>query len=72
MRKRATEESMVESGDDTLPADEEISDQTGVKVLLPDLDPKRTYKVMSPRLAHPEQSKDFEKQVIDETQDDVF
>jgi hypothetical protein len=67
MRKRATEESMVESGDVTLPAEEEISDETGVNVLLPDLDPQRTYKVMSPRLAHPEQAKDFVKQVIDET-----
>jgi len=67
MRKRATEESMVESGDVILPAEEEISDETGVNVLLPDLDPQRTYKVMSPRLAHPEQAKDFVKQVIDET-----
>ena len=47
MRKRATEESMVESGEVTLPAEEEIPDQTGVKVLLPDLDPKRTYKVIA-------------------------
>ena len=70
--KSSLHEGRVENGDVTLLEEEDIPDENGVTVLLPDLDPQRTYKVMSPRLAHPEQAKDFEEQVIDGTQDDVF
>jgi len=60
---------MVESGDVTLPSEEKTPDETGVNVLLPDLDPQRTYKVMSPRLAHQEEAKDFVHEVIEEAPD---
>lgn len=67
MRKLATYEGIVENGHVTLPPDADIPDKTRVYVLVPDAAAHRTYKVMSPRLAHPEQAKDFELQVIDET-----
>ena len=69
MRKRAKDENMVESGDVRLPVDEEIPSETGVDVLLPDLDAQRTYRVMSPRLAHKNQAKDFVHEVIEEAPD---
>jgi hypothetical protein len=45
--------------------EEEDASESGVMVLLPDLDPRRIYKVMSPRLVHPEQAEDFVKEVIE-------
>lgn len=68
MRKLATNEGIVEDPDVILPAEEDTPDQIAGEVLLPDLDPQRTYKVMSPRLAHPEQAKDLVKEVIEETE----
>ena len=68
MRKLATNNRIVEDPDVILPAEEDTPDQIAGEVLLPDLDPQRTYKVMSPRLAHPEQAKDFVKEVIEQTE----
>jgi hypothetical protein len=65
MRKRAKDESRVESDDGI----EETLDETRVSVLLPDLDPQRTYKVMSPHLVHPEEAKDFFKELVEESAD---
>ena len=65
MRKLTTYEGVVENGHVTLPPDAEIPEKTRVYVLVPDADAQRTYKVMSPRLAHSEQAKDFELQVIE-------
>ena len=62
MKELATHEGRVENGDVTLPSDEGISDQGSLNILLPDLDPQRTYKIMSPRFAHPEEAKDFVKE----------
>ena len=70
MKKLATHEGRVETGDVSLPSDEDIPDEGRVNILLPDLDPERTYKVMSPRLVHPEQAKDFVHEVIEGTPDD--
>jgi hypothetical protein len=67
MRKLVTDKSMVGSVDATLPAKEDVPDKTGANVLLPDLDPQRTYNVMSRRLVHKEQAKDFVQEVIEET-----
>lgn len=69
MRKLATYEGVVENGHVTLPPDADIPDRTRVYVLVPDPDRDRTYKILSPRLANPEQAKDFEMEVIDETDD---
>ena len=69
MRKLATYEGVVENGHVTLPPEADIPENTRVYVLVPDADARRTYKVMSPRLAHPEQAKDFEKLVIEDITD---
>lgn len=69
MRKLATYEGVVENGHVTLPPDADIPEKTRVYVLVPDADAQRKHKVMSPRLAHPEQAKDFELQVIEDTTD---
>ena len=69
MRKLTTYEGVVENGHVTLPPDAEIPEKTRVYVFVPDADAQRTYTVMSPRLAHPEQAKDFELQVIEDATD---
>ena len=38
-------------------------------VLVPDADAKRIPRVFSPRLVHPEQAKDFVKEIIEDTTD---
>jgi hypothetical protein len=53
----------------TLPPEADIPERTCVYVLVPDAGARRTYKVMSPRLAHPEQAKDFELQIIEAATD---
>lgn len=69
MRKPATDESVVENGRVALPLEADVFDETTL-VVLPDLDPQRTYKVMSPRLVHPEEAKDFAKELVEESPDD--
>ena len=69
MRKLATYEGVVENGHVTLPQNADIPEKTRVYVLVPDADAKRIPRVFSPRLVHPEQAKDFEKQVIEDTTD---
>jgi hypothetical protein len=69
MGKLATYEGVVENGHVTLPPEADIPENTRVYVLVPDADAQKTYKVMSPRLAHPEQAKDFEKLVIEDITD---
>jgi len=69
MRKLATYEGVVENGHVTLPPDADIPERTHVYVLVPDADAHGPDKVMSPRLAHPEQAKDFELEVIEDSDD---
>ena len=69
MRKLTTYEGIVENGHVTLPPNADIPDKTHVYVLVPDVEPKRTHYIASPRLVHPEQAKDFEKQVIEDITD---
>ena len=69
MRKLATYEGVVENGHVTLPANVDIPDQTRVYILVPDIETQRTFYVGSPRLVHPEQARDFEMQVIEDTTD---
>ena len=69
MRKPATDESVVENGRVASPLEADVTDETTL-IVLPDLDPQRTYAVVSPRLAHKEQAKDFVLEVIEETPDD--
>jgi hypothetical protein len=69
MRKLATYEGVVENGHVTLPPNADIPDQTRVYVLVPDADAKRIPRVLSPRLVHPDQAKDFVKEVLEDTTD---
>jgi hypothetical protein len=69
MSKLTTYEGIVQNGRVTLPPEADIPDNTPVYVLVPSSD-KRTYKILSPRLADPEQARDFLKlEVIDESND---
>ena len=65
MRKLATYEGVVENGHVTLPPNADIPENTRVYVLVPDVDRQNPFYIASPRLTHPEQAKDFEKQVIE-------
>jgi hypothetical protein len=69
MRKLATYEGIIENGRVTLPPDNGIPDKTRVYVLVPDAETQPNLYVASPRLAHPEQAKDFEMQVFEDTVD---
>jgi len=69
MRKLATYEGVVENGHVMLPPNADIPDNTRVYVLVPDVESQRTPHIASPRLVHPEQAKDFEMQVIEDTTD---
>ena len=69
MRKLATYEGVVENGHVTLPPNADIPDKTRVYVLVPDAEATRIPRIFSPRLVHPEQAKDFEKLVIEDTTD---
>lgn len=69
MRKLATYEGIIENGRVTLPPNTEIPDKTRVYVLVPDAEAQPTLYVVSPRLVHPEQAKDFEMQVTEDTAD---
>jgi hypothetical protein len=53
-----------------LPPNADIPEKTRVYVLVPDAESQRTPRIASPRLVHPEQAKDFEMQVIEDTTDD--
>jgi hypothetical protein len=70
MRKLATYEGVVENGHVKLPPNADIPEKTRVYVLVPDVESQRTPRIASPRLVHPEQAKDFEMQVIEDTTDD--
>ena len=69
MRKLATYEGVVENGHVTLPPNVDIPEKTRVYVLVPDAEAQKTLHIASPRLVHPEQAKDFEMQVIEDTTD---
>ena len=68
MRKLATYDGVVENGHVTLPPNADIPDKTRVYSLVPDVKTQAFY-IASPRLVHPEQAKDFEMQVIEDTTD---
>jgi hypothetical protein len=68
MKKMDTNEDISENGDVASVLQTYVSEETAVTVL-PNIDSKRTYKVMSPRLAHKNQAKDFVHEVIEEAPD---
>lgn len=62
--KVATFEGIVENGQVKLPEDVHLPDRTRVYVVIPSVDQSSGMRLMSPRLAHPEQAKDFQITVI--------
>jgi len=69
MRKLSTYEGVVENGQVKLPPNATIPEKTRVYVLVPDADAQHISHIASPRLVHPEQAKDFEKEVIEDITD---
>jgi hypothetical protein len=65
----ATFEAVVENGQIRLPVDVRLPEKSRVYVIAPDVELKPTAVVASPRLAHPEQAKDFQMEVVEEKQD---
>ena len=62
--KVATFEGIVENGQVKLPDDVHLPDRTKVYVVIPSVDQSNGMRLMSPRLAHPEQAKDFQITLI--------
>jgi hypothetical protein len=69
MRKLSTYEGVVENGHVRLLESVRIPEKTRVYVFVPDAKTDQAAYIASPRLADPEQSKDFEKQVLEEATD---
>jgi len=69
MRKLATYEGIIENGYVKLPSNVGIPEKTRVYVLVPDTENLLAPYVASPHLAKPEQVKDFEKRIIEDTTD---
>ena len=64
-----TFEGIVEQGQIRLPATVRLPEKAKVYVVIPDLEVQTTAFIGSPRLVHPEQAADFEKEVIEEPPD---
>jgi hypothetical protein len=67
--KVTTFEGVIENGQIRLPADVHLPEKARVYVVVPDVEAASGGYIGSPRLAHPEQARDFEKQVIQELTD---
>jgi hypothetical protein len=67
--KVTTYEGVVENGCIHLPAEADVPDQSKVYVVVPGSELPRTARIWSPRLADPEQAKDFVKMVVSEDHD---
>jgi hypothetical protein len=59
-----TFEGIVENGQVKLPENVCVPERTRVYVVIPGVDQPRAIRLMSPRLAHPEQAQDFQMTVI--------
>ncbi len=62
-------EGTVENGQVRLPADVRLPENAKVYVVIPGVEERAIPYIGSPRLAHPEQVADFEKEVIEEGPD---
>ena len=62
----ATFEGVVEQGRIRLESGVRLPENTRVYVVVPDIRVERSARMISPRLAHPEQAKEIELEVIDE------
>jgi hypothetical protein len=64
--KTTTYEGVVEDGHVRLPADVTLPEKTRVYVVVPGVEAMPTAYIGSPRLAHPEQAREFQKEVLPE------
>jgi hypothetical protein len=64
-----TVEGVVENGQIRLPATVRLPERTKVYVVIPDVEVQPVAYIGSPRLIHPEQAADFQKEVIEEPSD---
>ena len=64
--KVTTFEGIIENGQVRLPADVRLPEKAKVYVVVPDMEARQRAYIASPRLAHPEQAKDFEMQVFED------
>ena len=60
----ATYEGIVENGQVKLPENVHLPERTKVYVVIPGVSQPGPMRIMSPRLAHPEQAEDFKKTII--------
>jgi hypothetical protein len=65
----ATLEGVIEQGQIILKSNLHLPDKTKVYVVIPGLEIEKYARILSPRLAKPEQAIDFELEVIEETSD---
>jgi hypothetical protein len=64
-----TIEAIVENGQIRLPSSVRLPERAKVYVLIPDVKMPPSSYIGSPRLAHPEQAADFQKEVVEESSD---
>jgi hypothetical protein len=67
--KVTTFEGVVENGQIRLPAGVRLPDKAKVYIVVPDVEVQPVTYIGSPRLAHPEQIADFQKEVVEESHD---
>jgi hypothetical protein len=67
--KIATFQGIVENGQIRLPVAVRLPEKTRVYVVVPDMQASQVGYLGSPRLAHPEQAADFNKEVTEEALD---
>ena len=66
-----TFEGVVEHGQIRLNAGVRLPEKAKVYVVIPDVQVERSARIISPRLAHPAQSSDFELEIIEEPSDAI-
>lgn len=64
-----TFEGVVENGQIRLVTSFRLPEKTKVYVVVPDLEFEPVARIVSPRLVHPEQAKDFRKVIIEDQPD---
>ena len=64
-----TLEGIVEHGQIRLTGDVRLPDNTKVYVVVPGMEIERVARIASPRLAHPEQARDFTMEILEEAAD---
>ena len=64
-----TLEGVVENGQIRLLATVRLPEKAKVYVIIPDMEVQAKAYIGSPRLVHPEQATDFEKQVLEDSSD---